>query len=158
MIGRKFGILSFCSLGLALLVACGVSSTQTIATATAELQTITTAINTEATVLIQALPAADQAKATLALQSLNTLNTSIQAGGLSSTDLKQDLLTALSSAQSLVAILPLAPETQAATQAGILLAQAIVANLPVTVPAQTASVSLSSNIVPGPIPIPLSQH
>jgi hypothetical protein len=142
----------FCTIPLLGLIGCSGGSS-VLSTATAELQTITTALGDLAPALISALPAATQAKAKLALSSLESLNTSIQAGGLSATNAKQDILTALSAAQSLAAILPLPPTTEVATQAGIALAEAIVAGIPVSVPAPT--VGVTPDTVSGPIAIPL---
>jgi hypothetical protein len=101
------------------------------------------------------LPATYQATATTAVTALNAAVTSLEAGGLSATNAKQDAQAVLIAAQQVTAVLPLPASTSLAIQAGLGLLDAFVAALPL--PATPApSVGASPNVVSGPIPIPLS--
>lgn len=146
-------LLAACSLlGLA---ACSTGAGVPLATAKAESQAITTAVNTLAPALIKTLPASAQSNATLAVAAVVATNTTIQSLSTSSSAITvmQDLVNEVS---AVTAVLPLPANTELAINAGVVLIDAFIGALPAAAtPAVGASLA-EPGIVPGPIPIPLN--
>ena len=150
-------VISLSALGILALAACsGTTAQSALAIVQAEAKTVDTAVDALAPALIASQPVANQAALKADVANLDKATVVLENVALGQSTAVGYVETFLTTAEQAVAILPLPQPTVVAIDTGLALADAFVQGLPVNVPAATLNVSVSPNVVPGPVPVPLS--
>jgi hypothetical protein len=151
----------------------GTTNAGAFAVVQSESNAITTAINTLAPNLINTLAASQQADASSAVKALSALNNAIQSGSANASTI-EDIEQFNTLVGTVTSELPLPVNTEVFIQGGIVLVNAVLANIPVAPASSTGSATPATataprmaapapivtvggkSVVTGPISIPLS--